>query len=233
MQYHGRIRFPAEYPFKPPAILMHTPNGRFKTDERLCLSMSDYHPETWNPMWSVSTVRSSRNQISSYTIPRTQRVQHTARATHHIHAQDMRRRTHKRTRRLANTEAAQFFTLIGRLQSSAVRLRRHVRSGRIGSTYRDLAGHSNPEASRTKGALIFHRFVFPRRYHRSNRSFRSSHILLEPSPPVGCAAQRCEWFDRPAVKGADPISANVRLGFPLRRFAPALPTSSEDWVGRC
>ena len=24
-----------------------TPNGRFKTDFRLCLSMSDYHPDTW------------------------------------------------------------------------------------------------------------------------------------------------------------------------------------------
>jgi ubiquitin-conjugating enzyme E2 J2 len=23
---------------------------------RLCLSMSDYHPETWNPMWSVHTI---------------------------------------------------------------------------------------------------------------------------------------------------------------------------------
>lgn len=27
-----------------PAIRMVTPNGRFKTDYRLCLSMSDYHP---------------------------------------------------------------------------------------------------------------------------------------------------------------------------------------------
>ena len=30
---------------------MLTPNGRFKTGIRLCLSMSDYHPETWNPLW--------------------------------------------------------------------------------------------------------------------------------------------------------------------------------------
>merc|ERR1711971_607667 len=33
-----------------------TPNGRFKTDTRLCLSISDYHPDTWNPAWSVSTI---------------------------------------------------------------------------------------------------------------------------------------------------------------------------------
>ena len=29
---------------------MLTPNGRFKVATRLCLSMSDFHPETWNPM---------------------------------------------------------------------------------------------------------------------------------------------------------------------------------------
>mmetsp|Transcript_12476 Transcript_12476/g.23584 ORF Transcript_12476/g.23584 Transcript_12476/m.23584 type:complete len:230 (+) Transcript_12476:28-717(+) len=54
--YHGVLKFPREYPLKPPSVLMHTPNGRFKTHTRLCLSMSDYHPETWNPMWSVSTI---------------------------------------------------------------------------------------------------------------------------------------------------------------------------------
>ncbi|KAL2919176.1 Ubiquitin-conjugating enzyme E2 6 [Polyrhizophydium stewartii] len=30
--------------------------GRFETNFRLCLSMSDYHPNTWNPAWSVSTI---------------------------------------------------------------------------------------------------------------------------------------------------------------------------------
>uniref|UniRef100_A0A7S1TRE0 E2 ubiquitin-conjugating enzyme n=1 Tax=Phaeomonas parva TaxID=124430 RepID=A0A7S1TRE0_9STRA len=54
--YHGILRFPPEYPLKPPSILMYTPNGRFKTNRRLCLSMSDFHPESWNPMWSVSTI---------------------------------------------------------------------------------------------------------------------------------------------------------------------------------
>ncbi|XP_023348856.1 ubiquitin-conjugating enzyme E2 J2 [Eurytemora carolleeae] len=55
-QYHGKLVFPAEFPFKPPSIYMITPNGRFKTDTRLCLSISDYHPDTWNPAWSVSTI---------------------------------------------------------------------------------------------------------------------------------------------------------------------------------
>lgn len=35
---------------------MMTPNGRFKTQKRLCLSISDFHPDTWNPAWSVSTI---------------------------------------------------------------------------------------------------------------------------------------------------------------------------------
>ena len=54
--YHGRLRFPKEYPFKPPEITMLTPSGRFEPRAPLCLSMSNFHPETWNPMWSVGTV---------------------------------------------------------------------------------------------------------------------------------------------------------------------------------
>ncbi|SGZ49336.1 CIC11C00000001646 [Sungouiella intermedia] len=55
-QYHGMLRFPSEYPFKPPSISIITPNGRFACNTRLCLSMSDYHPDTWNPAWSVLTI---------------------------------------------------------------------------------------------------------------------------------------------------------------------------------
>ncbi|KAJ3176138.1 Ubiquitin-conjugating enzyme E2 6 [Geranomyces variabilis] len=55
-EYHGKVIFPSDYPFKPPSIKMLTPNGRFQTDYKLCLSMSDYHPKTWNPAWSVSTI---------------------------------------------------------------------------------------------------------------------------------------------------------------------------------
>jgi len=54
--YHGKLLFPREYPLKPPGVIMLTPSGRFKPNRRLCLSMSDFHPESWNPMWSVSTI---------------------------------------------------------------------------------------------------------------------------------------------------------------------------------
>lgn len=54
--YVAKLKFPAEYPFKPPSIFMCTPSGRFATGTRLCLSMSDFHPESWNPGWSVATV---------------------------------------------------------------------------------------------------------------------------------------------------------------------------------
>ena len=54
--YQGKLRFPDDYPFKPPSIFMLTPNGRFETDRRLCLSISDFHPETWIPTWSVATI---------------------------------------------------------------------------------------------------------------------------------------------------------------------------------
>jgi ubiquitin-conjugating enzyme E2 J2 len=54
--YYGKIKFPPDYPFKPPGITMITPNGRFMTQKKICLSMSDFHPESWNPMWSVSSI---------------------------------------------------------------------------------------------------------------------------------------------------------------------------------
>ena len=54
--YHGTLEFDKDYPMKPPSIRMLTPSGRFEINSRLCLSMSDYHPESWNPSWGVRTI---------------------------------------------------------------------------------------------------------------------------------------------------------------------------------
>lgn len=54
--YHGKFVFPPNYPFKGPSFYMLTANGRFNTDSRICLSNTDYHPESWNPMWDSRTM---------------------------------------------------------------------------------------------------------------------------------------------------------------------------------
>lgn len=54
--YHGRIVLPAEYPLKPPEIILLTPNGRFETGKRICLSVTAHHQETWQPSWGIRTI---------------------------------------------------------------------------------------------------------------------------------------------------------------------------------
>ncbi|MFS7957364.1 putative ubiquitin-conjugating enzyme E2, ATP synthase, F1 complex, delta/epsilon subunit [Helianthus anomalus] len=43
--YHGRIQLPSEYPFKPPSFMLLTPNGRYETQIKICLSISNHHPD--------------------------------------------------------------------------------------------------------------------------------------------------------------------------------------------
>lgn len=52
--YFGCIKVKDNYPFSPPSIIMITPNGRFLENTRICLSMSDFHPESWNPAWTAT-----------------------------------------------------------------------------------------------------------------------------------------------------------------------------------
>ncbi|KAJ3180728.1 Ubiquitin-conjugating enzyme E2 J1 [Geranomyces variabilis] len=54
-RFHGRLIFPPEYPFKPPNISFLTPNGRFEVGKKICLSITDHHPEYWRPAWGVRT----------------------------------------------------------------------------------------------------------------------------------------------------------------------------------
>ncbi|KAI0781154.1 ubiquitin-conjugating enzyme/RWD-like protein [Trametes elegans] len=53
--YHFRILLPSEYPFRPPAIMMLTPNGRFELNTKICISFTNYHEEMWQPAWGVRT----------------------------------------------------------------------------------------------------------------------------------------------------------------------------------
>jgi ubiquitin-conjugating enzyme E2 J2 len=55
-EYFGKLVFPEEYPLKPPRIEMITPSGRFLVNTRLCTTMSDYHPESWSPIWSITNL---------------------------------------------------------------------------------------------------------------------------------------------------------------------------------
>lgn len=53
--YHGRIILPPQYPFKAPDIMLMTPNGRFELNKKICLSITGYHDETWQPAWGIRT----------------------------------------------------------------------------------------------------------------------------------------------------------------------------------
>ncbi|KAL4206209.1 UBC-like protein [Rhizopus microsporus] len=55
-RYHGRILLPSEYPFKPPEIMFLTPNGRFELYKKICLSITGFHPEFWQPAWGIRTI---------------------------------------------------------------------------------------------------------------------------------------------------------------------------------
>ena len=54
--YHGRLLLPTDYPLKPPHLFLFTPNGRFQTNKKICLSVSGHHPESWMPSWSIRTI---------------------------------------------------------------------------------------------------------------------------------------------------------------------------------
>jgi len=55
-KYHGVMEFPESFPMQPPGIKMLTPSGRFEINTRICVSMSDFHPDSWNPAWNVETI---------------------------------------------------------------------------------------------------------------------------------------------------------------------------------
>eukprot|EP01016_Furgasonia_blochmanni_P023996 TRINITY_DN2584_c0_g1_i2.p1 TRINITY_DN2584_c0_g1~~TRINITY_DN2584_c0_g1_i2.p1 ORF type:complete len:184 (+),score=22.04 TRINITY_DN2584_c0_g1_i2:61-612(+) len=36
--------------------VMLTPNGRFEVNKKLCMSFTNYHPESWNSSWNIQTM---------------------------------------------------------------------------------------------------------------------------------------------------------------------------------
>ncbi|GAB7339495.1 hypothetical protein MBLNU457_6116t1 [Dothideomycetes sp. NU457] len=53
--YHGRIVLPPSYPLRPPSFRFLTPSGRFEPNREICLSISGFHEETWQPAWGIRT----------------------------------------------------------------------------------------------------------------------------------------------------------------------------------
>ncbi|KAF3914798.1 hypothetical protein ABW20_dc0102113 [Dactylellina cionopaga] len=51
--YHGRIKLSPQYPMKPPMFRFLTDSGRFEVNRDICLSISGFHEETWQPSWSI------------------------------------------------------------------------------------------------------------------------------------------------------------------------------------
>lgn len=41
---------------KPPYIIFFTPSGRFEVKEKICLSFTNYHPEYWQPAWTIQNI---------------------------------------------------------------------------------------------------------------------------------------------------------------------------------
>ena len=54
--YHGELLLPSTYPAKPPDIIFRTPNGRFQTNTKICLTFTSFHPEQWTPSWNIRTI---------------------------------------------------------------------------------------------------------------------------------------------------------------------------------
>ena len=57
--YHGELIFPGSYPMEPPDIVFLTPNGRWKTGVKVCLTTTSYHREEWAAAWDVRSILTS------------------------------------------------------------------------------------------------------------------------------------------------------------------------------
>ncbi|CAD8058992.1 unnamed protein product [Paramecium primaurelia] len=61
--YHGILQMPPDYPLKPPTLKFITPSGRFEVGKPVCLSFTNFHPESWS---SAQTIESMMISIISF-----------------------------------------------------------------------------------------------------------------------------------------------------------------------
>ena len=58
--YIGKVKCKDNYPASAPNITIYTDNGKFRTHkiqpDGICLSISDFHQESWNPAWKVTQI---------------------------------------------------------------------------------------------------------------------------------------------------------------------------------
>jgi ubiquitin-conjugating enzyme E2 J1 len=54
--YHGRLLLPFNYPFAAPSIMLLNPSGRFEVGKKICLTMTSFHSELWQPAWGIRTM---------------------------------------------------------------------------------------------------------------------------------------------------------------------------------
>jgi ubiquitin-conjugating enzyme E2 J2 len=56
-QYIGKIIHNPQYPCKAPDYYVLTPNGRFETNKKICLTNSSYHQADWAPAaWNLVSI---------------------------------------------------------------------------------------------------------------------------------------------------------------------------------
>lgn len=51
--YIGKIILSPEHPSKPGSVMILTPNGRFTAGSKICLTNTDYHMESFSPIWTI------------------------------------------------------------------------------------------------------------------------------------------------------------------------------------
>ena len=54
--YHGVIIVPNSYPYSPPDIALFTRSGRYKINQKICLTTTSFHKEEWSPIWTLQQI---------------------------------------------------------------------------------------------------------------------------------------------------------------------------------